>query len=117
MQIASPGGKTADFAVVRWFFTPTVSTLVDAVTTSVDAPKCHRDGITTAMKQPITAYHRDDDGDSVAELACGHFQHVRHNPPLVSRPWVTTEAGRTQMLGHLLDCKKCADGYPPDKRP
>jgi len=33
------------------------------------------------MKQPIIGYHKDEKDDWVAELRCGHNQHVRHNPP------------------------------------
>ena len=39
------------------------------------------------MKQPIVDYHQDEQGDWVADLACGHGQHVRHQPPFVNRPW------------------------------
>ena len=67
------------------------------------------------MKQPIVGYHRDELNDWVAELDCGHNQHVRHNPPLVSRPWVETESGRDSMLGYLLDCKKCDRDEPVDR--
>ena len=67
------------------------------------------------MKQPIVGYHRDELDDWVAELDCGHNQHVRHNPPLVSRPWVETESGRDSMLGYLLDCKKCDRDEPVDR--
>lgn len=59
------------------------------------------------MKQCIVNYQQDEEHHWVAELACGHFQHVRHNPPMVSRPWVLTDEGRSEMLGHQLDCKKC----------
>jgi hypothetical protein len=59
------------------------------------------------MLQAITGYHLDEEGHWVAELACGHQQHVRHTPPWISRPWVISEAGRHQMLGHRLDCKRC----------
>ena len=68
------------------------------------------------MKQPITSYHQDDEQHWVAELACGHFQHVRHDPPLVERPWVVTEQGRARLLGTTLDCKKCDEGAPADRR-
>jgi hypothetical protein len=51
----------------------------------------------------------------VAELDCGHNQHVRHNPPWTSRPWVVTPEGRTSMLGTPLDCRKCDRGEPPDR--
>ena len=59
------------------------------------------------MKQPIVGYKLDEELHWVAELACGHFQHVRHNPPLVSRPWVLTKEGRKGMLGFELDCMIC----------
>lgn len=59
------------------------------------------------MQQPITGYHTDDEGYWVAQLACGHNQHVRHDPPWMIRQWVTNAGGREQMLGFRLDCKKC----------
>lgn len=67
------------------------------------------------MKQPITGFHLDEEGDWVAELACGHNQHVRHDPPWQQRPWVTTAAGQQQHLGNLLDCVKCDRGEPADR--
>ena len=59
------------------------------------------------MNRRITGYHLDDEGHWVAELECGHQQHVRHNPPWMNRPWVTTAQGRTAALGAALDCNKC----------
>jgi hypothetical protein len=67
------------------------------------------------MQQPITGYHQDEAGDWVARLKCGHNQHVRHQPPWINRPWVTTHEGRDEHIGHLLDCKKCDQGLPPDR--
>ena len=66
------------------------------------------------MEQPITGFHQDEESHWVAELTCGHFQHVRHDPPWVERPWVLTEASRESMLGQLLSCKKCDAGEPAD---
>ncbi|MDJ0832998.1 MAG: DUF3565 domain-containing protein [Gammaproteobacteria bacterium] len=66
------------------------------------------------MLQPIVGYHKDEEDHWVAELACGHNQHVRHNPPLVSRPWVATESGRASMLGYQLNCLKCDQGLAVD---
>ena len=43
----------------------------------------------------------------VAELECGHQQHVRHNPPMTLRPWVNDENGRKERLGTFLSCKAC----------
>jgi hypothetical protein len=59
------------------------------------------------MKQPIIGYRQDEEGHWVALLACGHAQHVRHNPPLSSRPWVLTQAGRDSRLGMELNCVLC----------
>ena len=64
------------------------------------------------MKQRITGFHRDEYGDWVADLECGHGQHVRHDPPWSERPWVVTPQGRERMLGETLACKKCDEGVP-----
>lgn len=69
------------------------------------------------MKQPITGYHRDEEDHWVAQLACGHNQHVRHQPPWVNRPWVVSAEGRRSMLGFELNCVKCDEGAPEDERP
>jgi len=66
------------------------------------------------MNQAIVGYHLDKEKDWVAELACGHFQHVRHKPPWFNREWVITQAGRDRMLGELLKCKKCDVNAPKD---
>ena len=55
----------------------------------------------------IVDFDRDDERHWRAELECGHFQHVRHNPPLATREWVLTEEGRRGKIGVELDCKKC----------
>lgn len=59
------------------------------------------------MKQAIIGYTKDEECHWVAKLECGHYQHVRHQPPFISRPWVMSLEGRKSMLGHLLLCKKC----------
>lgn len=65
------------------------------------------------MKRKITGYHLDEHDDWVAELDCGHGQHVRHQPPFFNRPWTQTEEGRASMLGIQLDCVRCDRGEPP----
>lgn len=59
------------------------------------------------MERAVTGFHKDEVGDWVAELSCGHGRHVRHNPPWMERPWVTSPEGREEFLGTLLNCKKC----------
>ncbi|MFO0706574.1 MAG: DUF3565 domain-containing protein [Nitrospira sp.] len=65
------------------------------------------------MNQAIVGFHQDEQGDWVADLACGHGQHVRHQPPFFSRPWVQTPEGRSRYLGRELFCKRCTE--PPDQ--
>jgi hypothetical protein len=67
------------------------------------------------MQQAITGYHKDEEDHWVAQLACGHNQHVRHDPPWQSRPWVQEEAGRRAMLGFELNCVKCDENAPRDR--
>ena len=59
------------------------------------------------MQRTITSFAVDELGEPVAQLDCGHPQHVRHQPPFQLRPWVTTAAGRASMLGTNLDCLRC----------
>lgn len=59
------------------------------------------------MQQAIVSFHLDEQGHWVANLACGHAQHVRHDPPWQNRPWVLTKQGRKEKLGVMLECKKC----------
>ena len=66
------------------------------------------------MKRAITDFHLDEHRDWVADLDCGHGQHVRHRPPFVNRPWVASDAGRTAMLGSALDCVRCDRMEWPD---
>lgn len=44
----------------------------------------------------------DDHVDWIVALECGHGQHVRHEPPLVTRPWVLTAQDRVSMLAAPL---------------
>ena len=60
-----------------------------------------------AMHRRITGFHQDEERHWVAELECGHRQHVRHDPPWQLRPWVLTEEGRASRLGVPLDCVIC----------
>jgi hypothetical protein len=59
------------------------------------------------VQRAIVGYHQDEHGDWVAELACGHQQHVRHQPPFQLRPWVVEAKGRRQRLGTPLECRLC----------
>lgn len=64
------------------------------------------------MKQKIVGFHLDEHNDWVADLACSHGQHVRHQPPLSVRPWVLTDEGRRSRLGSELNCLRCEESQP-----
>jgi Protein of unknown function (DUF3565) len=66
------------------------------------------------MKQPIVGFLKDESDDWVARLACGHNQHVRHDPPWQNRPWVVTHEGRDAKIGEMLNCVKCDRNAPKD---
>jgi hypothetical protein len=59
------------------------------------------------MQRRITGFHRDLERHWVADLECGHTQHVRHDPPWQNRPWVLTETSRRGRLGMPLECLLC----------
>jgi tellurite resistance-related uncharacterized protein len=59
------------------------------------------------MNRAIIAFHQDEKAEWVAELACGHRHHMRHNPPLSDRPWVMTSEGRRSQIGIEIDCGEC----------
>jgi hypothetical protein len=65
------------------------------------------DGVAYGVRATIVRFKQDAAGDWIAELSCGHSQHMRHRPPWMLRPWVTTEAGRALKLGSELDCPLC----------
>jgi predicted cupin superfamily sugar epimerase len=55
----------------------------------------------------IAGFHRDEAGDWVAELACGHGQHMRHQPPWQQRPWVLDPEQRGARVGASIECPLC----------
>jgi tellurite resistance-related uncharacterized protein len=59
------------------------------------------------VERRIVSFHADEHGDWVATLDCHHRQHVRHQPPFRTAPWVLEEAGRAGRIGGLLDCPLC----------
>jgi len=56
----------------------------------------------------IVSFHMNECFDWVADLECGHQQHVRRNPPFATRHWVTTPQGRSEHLGEVLLCSVCS---------
>jgi tellurite resistance-related uncharacterized protein len=67
------------------------------------------------MNRKIIAFHQDQETHWLARLDCGHSQHVRHQPPLISRQWVLTGEGRASCLGTELDCVRCNDLEFPEE--
>ncbi|MBK5510332.1 MULTISPECIES: DUF3565 domain-containing protein [unclassified Pseudomonas] len=67
-----------------------------------------------AQFSTVTGFHQDEDGHWVAELSCGHTQHLRHQPPWQSRAWVLDPAQRIEKIGQPFDCGWCAQGSVSD---
>jgi hypothetical protein len=65
----------------------------------------------------IVGFHQDDEQHWVADLECGHTQHVRHDPPWQLRPWVLTPDGRSGFIGATLQCVRCDRNEPPTENP
>ncbi|MCK6186175.1 DUF3565 domain-containing protein [Pseudomonas sp. EYE_354] len=55
----------------------------------------------------IVGFHQDADKHWVAELSCGHTQHLRHQPPWQSRAWVLDPAQRQEKIGQPFNCGWC----------
>ena len=68
-----------------------------------------------AVPRRVVGFHQDEEGHWVAELECGHGQHVRHLPQWQNRPWVTPAAGRRRFLGQTLGCVRCNAGDEPQR--
>jgi len=63
------------------------------------------------VPRKIVGFHMDEKRDWVAELDCGHQQHVRHNPPWREHHWVTTSQGRLEHMGQELTCTACRPSH------
>jgi ketosteroid isomerase-like protein len=61
-----------------------------------------------SVARRIVGFHEDGEHQWVADLECGHTQHVRHDPPWQQRPWVLSDEGRRGFLGAELPCVICA---------
>jgi tellurite resistance-related uncharacterized protein len=59
------------------------------------------------MQRAIEAFHQDPSGDWVADLRCGHGQHVRHKPPFWVGECFLTSEGRASRIGFELACVRC----------
>ncbi len=66
------------------------------------------------MERTIAGYHQDEVGEWVAELSCGHNQHIRHRPPFQLRPWVLEDEGRANSVGTPIDCPPCDRAELPE---
>jgi tellurite methyltransferase len=62
----------------------------------------------------IAGFHQDPEGHWVAELACGHTQHMRHRPPWENRPWVESADQRAAKIGVPIACAACEMPAIPD---
>ena len=67
------------------------------------------------MRRTIVRLEQDANGDWVAELSCGHRQHIRHHPPFEVRPWVLDAGARDAKIGTGRDCPLCDESESVDR--
>jgi Protein of unknown function (DUF3565) len=67
----------------------------------------------SGSERRIVSFRQDADQQWIAELECGHSQHVRHDPPWQVFPWILQEEGRAERIGTALLCRRCEN--PPPK--
>lgn len=78
---------------------------------SLPAIPAESDRVPDRRKAPailLLGFHQDDEGHWVADLSCGHTQHLRHQPPWQNRAWVTDPLERQRHLGQAFACGWCA---------
>lgn len=70
------------------------------------------------MRSRIIAFRPDPhEKDAwIAELDCGHTQHVRHQPPFQERAWVLSPEGRARFVGFEVECRWCENARLPGGR-
>ncbi|MFJ3486439.1 DUF3565 domain-containing protein [Pseudomonas sp. NPDC090202] len=73
-----------------------------------------RDPELTGSDTTITGFRQDEDGHWIVELACGHTQHLRHQPPWQLRAWVLDAEKRQEKIGRSFRCGWCAQGADND---
>ena len=95
--------------VSRWDFDVKYSSKPQPEMEQKPASKLSESATRTRPSRKIVGFHQDDAGDWVADLECGHTQHVRNNPPWQNRPWVTTPEGRAAHIAAELACAKCVE--------
>ncbi|WP_207885965.1 DUF3565 domain-containing protein [Pseudomonas sp. 30_B] len=90
---------------------------VERASLRCDAPECDpkTDGRDNADAPRLLDFHQDEDGYWVAVLSCGHTQHLRHQPPWQSRPWVLDPQQRQAQIGRPFPCGWCAKEQNSDK--
>ena len=70
-------------------------------------PTTFRSTREVTVQRKSIGLHQDEVQDGVADVACGHQQHVRHTPPWVKRPRVVSPEGRRSRFEYALDCADC----------
>ena len=64
------------------------------------------------MDRAIVGFRQDEGGTWIADLACGHSQHIRHSPPFKLAPWVLDDSERNARIGQDIECRLCDQPAP-----
>jgi len=59
------------------------------------------------MKRKVVGVRRDEGGDWILVLECGHVQHSRHQSLSDARKWILSDMTRRHREGLLINCSAC----------
>ncbi|MGH1364136.1 MAG: DUF3565 domain-containing protein [Calditrichia bacterium] len=62
------------------------------------------------MERKIVRFHKDEAGDWIVDLDCGHSRHMRHDPPWSNMNWIYSSESRYDKMGEIVDCRDCDSG-------
>lgn len=62
------------------------------------------------MKRKILRFYKDEKGDWIVDLECGHSRHMRHDPPWSNMDWIHSSEARWDRMQKPIDCRDCDGG-------
>ncbi|MEL6821541.1 MAG: DUF3565 domain-containing protein [Calditrichota bacterium] len=59
------------------------------------------------MQCKILRFHKDEKGDWIVDLDCGHSRHMRHDPPWSNMDWIHSSEARWDRMQKPIECTEC----------
>jgi|GEM_PF-893351 len=65
------------------------------------------------MQCKIIRFHKDEKGDWIVDLDCGHSRHMRHDPPWSNMDWIHSSEARWDRMQQPIECRSCDERKEP----